>query len=375
MVDQATTEALPKGAVITRIGGQYRIVWNLGDGLGYAWYSISDESLKNIYDTATPDMDDRFVFDNVGQFTRRFGDFYWGNIEEVSLKAETPWQDLTEKIEGQFGHVPGLNTDEIRRLLRQAYFEGWDQNTWTVHYRDTQYYKSRTDDQRAWVGLSESEKQQRVDETARKMADRYRYYWGIDKPWQEFKDAALKVASGEITMDTWESDTERSARGTEGSPAWADFQQRQRAGKEEQNLAENWEAFAEDEWRSWVGPVDMPGDFGARWGAWLASGEKSEADLENYLKSISQGRWSYKPPDLAWKDWAASYKSQIRDELELPSLDDKDPLLNKILNSDLTGQDLTQMIRQDDRFLSTRNMYGQLSSAVADMGRRFGFIT
>ena len=45
-----------------------------------------------------------------------------------------------------------------------------------------------------------------------------------------------------------------------------------------------------------------------------------------------------------------------------------------MLNSDLTGVDLEQMIRQDDRYKSTRGMFGELSSFAQQLGKDFGFI-
>lgn len=375
MVDQVSTEALPKGAVLTRIGNQYRVVWNLGDNLGYAWYSIDKEHLENLYETDKPEVDPRFVFNNVGQFEGRFGDYYWGNVIEVSLKAETPWQDLTERVESQFGHVPGLDKPEVQRLLRQAFFEGWTAEQWNVEYRKTDYYHGLTDVQRQWAGKSNAEKRSAIDKVAADMAEYYEGQYGDIRGPGQFKDIAEQVASGALNYETWQYQTRQEAQSQEGTPAFAREFNRQKDAQEPINNAENMAKYAGDQWRDWVGPVNMPKNFARNWGNKLAAGDASEADLENYLKEISTGRWTYKPPNLTWADWSATYKSEIRDELELASLDDRDPLLKKVLGTDLTGMDLTQMIRQDKRFLSTNKMYGELSSAAADMGRKFGFIT
>lgn len=367
-------EALPRSAKLVKVGNTYRVVWNLGGNLGWAWYNISAEQLENVYDTKTPSP--HFTVANVGQFEAQFGNNYWGNASEINLKAETPWQDLQERIFNQFGYVPGFDKPEIRRLLIQAYFEDWNQNQWLAEYRGTDYYDQTTAQERKWAGLSEAEKQQAIAEQAYGLLASYERAWGtqLDFDNQAIQEAAFKIASGQITLDEWEFETKRAAASEEGTPEWRRIQDELEASREHGNEIENLSSFAEAQWRAWVGPVALPAGFADRWGQQLASGEASEADLQQYLKDIANGRWQFKPENVTWEDWSAPYKQEIRETLELGSLDDADPLLKNILNQDLTGVDLDSVIRQDRRFRSTRRMYGELSNTVEDMGRRFGFI-
>ncbi len=157
-------EAIPKNAKLVKIGITFRVIWDLGGGLGWAWYDISRDQRIELYGGPNPVVD--FTFSNVSQFEGQFGNNYWGNLAEVNLKAETPWQDLKERIFAQFGYVPGFDDPEIKRLLIQGYFEGWSQSQWLVEYRNTGYFQNTTDAQRRWVALSEAEKQQDLDETA-----------------------------------------------------------------------------------------------------------------------------------------------------------------------------------------------------------------
>lgn len=371
----ATTQALPKGAKLVKIGSTYRVIWDLGGGLGWAWYDITGQQLEEIYDTKTPAP--HFTLSNTGQFESQYGNNYWGNVGEINLKADDPWQDLTDRIYNQFGYVPGFDTDEVRKLLTQAFFEDWDQNQWLVEYRNTDYYQSTTDVQRQWVGLSDAEKAQRIEEEAINLQNMYQGIWGYGFDFDDaaIQDMAFKIASGQSTLDQWEWDQRAAAAKVEGTVEWNTRRQQEEDLLAEGNEIENLTLFAEQQWLSWVGPVDVPAGFAEKWGSDLASGKASQADLETYLKDISNGRWSFKPPNLTWTDWASTYKQQIKSTLELGSLDDKDPLLNQILGSDLNGVDLNSMIRQDERFKSTQQMFGELSSMAEDMGRRFGFIT
>jgi len=370
-----STQALPRNAKLVNIGGTYRVVWSLGDNLGWAWYNITGDQLKNVYGTTTPAA--HFNLQNIGQFESQFGNNYWGNAAEISLKAETPWEDLKERIFNQFGFVPGMDQPDVRRLMIQAYFEDWNQNQFLVEYRNTPYFQQTTDTQRKWVGLSEAEKNQTMAEIAIRLSGIYESHWGqpISSGHNDIRDAAFKIASGQMTEAEWEYNTRLNAAAQPESPEARRLREEQEAQRAEGNQIENLTAFAEQQWRSWIGPVAMPAEFATRWGRDLAAATASEADLQNYLKSISNSRWTFKPPDVTWEDWAAPYRQQVKETLELGSLDNSDPLLSKILSQDPSGVDLDVLIRQDQRFLSTRRMFSELANSVEDMGRRFGFIT
>ncbi len=368
-------EAIPRNAQLVRIGNEYRVTWALGDGLGSAWYDINPEQLKNIFGNKTPPVN--ISFSNVNQFENQFGNLYWGNVAEIDIKAEDPWDDLKSRIFNQFGFVPGLDDPEIKRLTLQGYFEGWTVNQWLVEYRRTDYFQNTADSQRAWVGLSDTEKNQRIAEKAIQLSNRYRDFYGtgIDHTSSEIRDAALRIVSGVITQDEWEFNTREEASQIEESPEFRRRREEDEAQLAEGNQVENFTAFSESQWRAWVGGgVPMPSGFAADWGGRLASGQSSEADLESYLKSVSSSRWSNKPADVTWVDWASTFKSQIRNTLELGTLDDNDSLLTQVLNSDLDGIDLEKMIRADSRYLGTRAFGGTLSNYAEQLGRDFGYI-
>ncbi len=371
----ATTPALPRNSKLVRIGSKYRVVWDLGDNLGWAWYDITTEQLQNIYDTKTPVA--HFTLSNMGQFESRFGNNYWGNVAEVDLKAEDPWEDLKSRIFSNFGFVPGFDDPEIRRLLIQGHFEGWNQNEFTVAYSNTEYFNTLSNQQRAWFGLSEAEKSQRVRNQAAELTRDYFNLYGqsisADDP--SILDAASKIQSGEMTIDEWRYNARLEAEGIDESPAARQIREEDEAQLAEGNQVEDLTDFAEDQWRAWVGGgITMPSGFATDWGSRLASGKSSEADLETYLKSVSSSRWSNKPADVTWIDWASTYKSQIRNTLELGTLNDNDSLLTQILNSDLDGVDLERLIRSDSRYLGTRAFGGTLSSYAEQLGRDFGYI-
>lgn len=367
--------ALPRGMKLVRIFGQWRAVWDLGDGMGWAWYRVDRDDLKRLFEDGQPKPDE--TFNNVQQFNQKYGNNYWGNVSEVNLNADTPWQDLKEKVYNTFGFVPGLDDPEVRRLILQGYFETWNETQFQVEYRKTDYYQNTTAQQRQWINLSEAEKQARIREEAVALASTYEDIWGqsVGLNSEEIVNAATKIASGQMLFDEWNFKQRRQARQQEGTPAYIDRQKELIEEREFGNRPENLALFAEQEWRNWVGPIEAPTGWADRWGKWLAEEKRSEADLENYLKSVAGSRWKAKPPDVTWQDWAAPYKSEIRQTLELPTLEDNDRLLRRILNQEIEGRDLNVMIREDPRFRKTQGFYEELSRAASDLGRQFGFIS
>lgn len=368
-----TTQALPKNAKLVKVGNTYRVIWDLGDGMGWAWYSADKEDLKKIYGENEPQA--HLELANASVFERRFGKNYWGDLSEINLRADTPWDDLKEKIFSSFGWVPGLDDPEVRRTILQGFFEGWNETQFTVEYRKTNYFNTLTDTQRKWVGLSEAERAQRTQSIAVELAESYKDIWGEVVPLDDddIQAAAMKIASGQDLLEKWKFDQRKLAGEVEGTPESVKRDREQRDLLAEGNKAENLALYAENQWREWVGPGGIPKGFGKKWGDQINAGTKSEADLENYLKSLSSSRWAQKPPDLTWQDWATPYKSQIQNTLELSTLDDEDRLLNRILNQDISGQDLNVMIRQDERFRKTQGLYNELSGAASNLSRQFGF--
>ena len=370
--------ALPPGVRLIRIeGGIYRLIWDLGDGLGAAWYSISRTQLQQIYGNNYWD----YITDelpSVDSFRARYGNYYWGSVAEIDKTADDPWQDMRSRIFAQFGHVPGFDDSEIRRLILQGWFEGWSGDEFVANYQGTQYYQSLTENQRSWAVLSKAEQNEQVRVTATRLVDSYRSWWGIDPPGgisnSSILSSAQAITSGAATFEEWEYNTKRGAERIADTPAARAVIEEKRAAGSREVTIENLTKFVQDQWRSWVGPAPMPNGFSEEWGNRIFMKEQSEADLETRLKAIAQGRWTVKPIDVPWQDWAAPTKGLMQSLLELSSLDDGDSLLNTLLTQGYQGQDAVTTIRKDPRFLRTSTLRNELNNAVVSLGRQFGYI-
>lgn len=369
---------LPTGAFLVRVGNEYRVQWDLGDGLGYAWYDTDEAQLKKALGP-TWSSQVAATYGSEAAFEGGQKKYFWGNLAEVDITSETPWQDLKDRVFATFGPVSGLDEVEIKRLALQGFFESWSTQEFLTFYKATEYYNTLNDKQREWSSLSEAERTTRSRATAVELLDYYRQQWGYDPPGglnnQNLLIEAEKVAGGLLTMEEFQYNTRTAAEDQEGTPAQIKEQTNEQNVGAAEVSKEDLAAAAADAWRKWVGPTDPPAGWTEQWANDLFMNTKSEADLETYLKSVSLGRWGMKDPNVSWEAWAAPWKSEIARTLELGQTDDADPLLNQVLSTGLTGQEAINAIRGDARFKETNTMRRELQDSVTDLGRRFGFIT
>ncbi len=373
-----STRAIPRDARLVAVtGAGYRVVWDLGDGLGSAWYSISFDQIKQLWGQDWEQyVSQRYA--NEGTFEAQHGNYFWGNIAEVSRTADTPWQDLKDRIFSTFGYVSGLDTPEIRRLVLQGYFEDWTTNEFIGQYQQTDYFNSLSDTARAWSTKSEAEKAAAIRAKAGELVNLYRSQWGNDPEGglenTDIIDSATAILTGTLTQEEWDYNTRTSAETSGDTPASQAASDLEREKGEESVTISNLTGLARDMWRRWMGPTEMPSDFADRWGHDLYWNRKSEADLELALMNLSQGTWEDKPENVTWEEWSSPVKSKMRNLLELPSVGDEDPLLADLMARGLTGQEAAIEIRKDPRFRGTQRLFNEMSSAAENLGRTFGYI-
>ncbi len=370
---------LPTGSRLITVGGEYRVLWDLLDGLGVAWYDTDAEQLEKVMGAGFAGKVEQNYPTEEAFLASDSTLIFWGNLAEIDITSEDPWDDLKGKIMDSFGPVAGLDTPEIKQLVMQGYFESWGTNEFLAHYKQTTYYQTTTDAQREWITLSEEEQNQRVVNQADELLGLYRNHWGTDPASgienENLLAEAQKIQSGTYTIGEWEFATRKQAETVLGTPAQISFRAQIQSSGQETTDRENLAANVEEAWRDWVGPTDVPVGMAEQWSNDLFLNLASAADFEGYLKGVSAGRWANKDPDVSWRDWAAPWVAEIGATLELGTVEDGDPLLRNILDNGLVGQEAVAAIRGDARFKQTIRMRDELQGAVSDVGRKFGFIT
>jgi len=370
-------KALPKNSRLVNVNGEWRVIWDLEDGLGYAWYSIDEPQLINLYGDDWQSYNSE-TFGTVDAYNAKYGDFYWGNVAEIDIASDNPWDDLKNRTFAAFGYVAGFDDPEVKRLILQGFFESWTPNEFLANYQNTEFYKSTTQVQRAWSQFGPEEQAQKIQAQAALLVEEYRSQYGIDPIGgisnEQILVDAEAIASGQISQSEWSYNTKRAAEAITDSPAARSVENEIIAQGASEVTIENRGGYAQERWEYWMGSTPLPPNFVNEWGTGLYMNQKSEADLETALRELSGGTWENKPENLGWSEWASPAKANIRNLLELTSVDDTDALLNNILDNGLSGQEAVLAIRQDSRFRGTNRMFDELSQAANSIGKSFGFV-
>ena len=370
-------KALPRNSRLVNVNGENRVIWDLGDGLGHAWYTINDTQLQNLYGENWQAYVTE-TFGTEGAYNAKYGDYYWGNVAEIDLTSDNPWEDLKARTFAAFGYVAGFDDPDVRRLILQGHFENWSSNEFFANYQQTDFYRNTTETQRQWGRYGPEERSRRINTRAASLVEEYRRQWGVDPIGginnEEILAAAEQIESGQISSGEWSHNNRQAAENAGNTPAARAVTDRQREQGKAGVTIENRGGYARERWEYWMGSTPLPSGFANEWGRNLYMNINSEDDLETSLRELSAGTWANKPENLGWSEWAAPVKSNIRNILEMSTVDDSDPLLSMIMDRGLSGYDATLAIRQDQRFRSTNRMFDELSRAASSLGRTFGFI-
>ena len=80
-----------------------------------------------------------------------------------------------------------------------------------------------------------------------------------------------------------------------------------------------------------------------------------------------------KPKGMTTRSWAQPYTQTMMSVLELADNDLQDPLLQKALSSGMTLGDFRKELRNDDRWLQTKNARDEFNSVFSGLGNQMGF--
>jgi len=362
---------LPQSAIITKIGDEWRIVLPFSDGLGAAWYDITSTQYANL---GNPKADETFA--DVEDFTNKYGDFYFGNLNEIEINGDVAWQEMTKSIFAEFGQYIPLDSPELKRLVLQAYFEQWEPQQVEAAYKNTSYYNAMSDQARAYEGMSDAEKLMEIERQQYKLNAHYIYEYG-DNPTEgldSFKEMATKIAKGEISIEGAFYTITSEAQNVQGSSA------NRRLTDE---LAQKNEALGADEanysrilnsHNVYYGnhvPVDE--GYYRELAKELTLNQTDWNSVLNQLQTGSAATHKGKDPTLTWNQYSSGAKSVLKAGLELNDVDNNDPLLVKILSGELQGKDVDTAIRADNRFLNTKRAEDEFTSSVNSIGSMLGF--
>jgi len=370
--DDSGLRQLPSGAMIVKVGNEFRAVLELSDGLGAIWYDITDTQYTNL---ESPTPSETY---NEESFEDKYGNFYFGNINEIEVNGDTAWSQMTKSIFAEFGKYIPLETPELKRLVMQAYLEGWDQDQVTAEYKTTPYYQNMTNQARAWLDMSGAEQAAEVERTQYKLLAHHIYEYG-EAPKEGigvFKDKATQVAKGDIGLEGSYYSITTEAEALEGSSANRRLNDLTKAKNAEVGAKDGWYSRILNAHNTYSGnhmSIDE-----AHYTELAKQLSSEETDWNTVLNGIQMGSAAThtgKDPILTWNQYSSGAKSSIKSGLELANINNDDSLLTNVLSNGLTGKDLDLAIRNDERYLNTKKAEGELSGNLTQLGKSLGFTT
>jgi len=361
---------LPVGAKIVKVDNQYRAILELSDGLGAIWYDITDTQYINL---GNPEPDETH---NEQDFEHKYGSFYFGNINEIEVNGDIAWSQMTKSIFAEFGKYIPLDSPELKRLVMQAYLEGWDSDQVTAEYKTTSYYQNMTSQALGWLDMSTSEQAAEVERTQYKLLAHHIYEFG-EAPTEgigKFKNIATQVSKGEIGLEGSYYSITVESEALEGSSA----NRRLNDLKSEKNAqlgeADGWYSRILNAHNTYEGNHQgIDESHYKELAQQLATEEKDWNTILNEIQMGSAATHTGKDPILTWNQYSSGAKGSIKDGLELASISNDDPLLTNVLTNELSGKDLDLAIRNDGRYLNTKRAEGELSGNLSQLGKSLGF--
>lgn len=363
---------LPQGSKIIKVGDEYRIVLEFSDGLGAAWYDMTSVQWANL---GSPNADEVL---NLDSFIGKYGDFYFGNLNEIEVNGDVAWKEMTKSIFAEYGQYVPLDNLELKRMVMQAYLEGWDGEQTKQAYKNTNYYNAMTEQARAFKNMSTAEQAAEIERTQYKMLAHHIYEYG-ENPSDgitSFLADATKVAKGEIGLDGAYFNITSNAEAVEGSSAHRRLSDQAEAKNKALGEAQGWLARVLDAHNTYLGnhiAVDNShyDSIAQNLTTGVTDWNTELAAIQNASASIHKN----KDPLLTWNQYSSGAKGVVKGALEIENIASDDSLLNKILSEELSGKDLDKAIRADSRFLNTVRAKDELTSSINSLGKSMGFET
>lgn len=250
--------------------------------------------------------------------------------------------------------------------------------------RRTEWFSAHTEKQRAWNDKSEAQQELEILETAGTLAGLYFTYLGVDmdaafgsvtqlqRGNSKLYEWAFNVASGAATqsqaVNSW---LKPEARKNPESP-WS------RTVRKEVQEQGQYEVDIES---SAAEVMNMYFQYGLPMtytdakaiGEQLVMNQISMADVQEQVKDQAVALYPTKPRDVATRTWAQPYMQTMQTLWEIPEPDLQDSTLQSALSQGATLGDFRKTLKQDDRWLSTKNASDEMHATVSRLGQMMGF--
>lgn len=237
----------------------------------------------------------------------------------------------------------------------------------------TSWFQQHTQAQLEWNDLSDAEKLRRTEAVRAQMTQTVWQYAGVqvspDDP--RIANWVDRIASGEKGIGAWTEEVVKTQAATDAGSPWA----RQVADESKARLQpgvdiENTAARIRDLAARWG--VQWSDSTYQDWGRRVTSNDASEADVLQALKDQAQVLYPWKHPDIetqtAASPWVETFKRVMEKDVNM-----FDPKVQQALSAGTPVWDFEQSLKKSSDWLQTKNAKEELTSVMAEAGRRMGF--
>ncbi len=368
--DPSALRQLPNASKIVKVGDEYRAVLEFSDGLGAAWYDVTSTQYLNL---GSPTPKEEYTLSG---FSNKYGDFYFGNLNEIEVNGDVAWQEMTKSIFAEYGQYIPLDSPELKRLVMQAYLESWDGEQTKAAYKNTSYYNNMTNQARTFSGLSSSEQAAEIERNQYKLLAHHIYENGEEPTGgiEDLLEQATAVSKGLIGLEGAYYSITNNAEGVEGSSAHRRLNDQKAEKNEALGESDGWYSRILNAHNTYQGShVSVDEGQYRELAKQLTTKEKDWNTILGEIQEASGITYVNKDPLLTYNQYSSGAKGIVKGALEIENVSNEDSLVTRILSEELQGKDLDKAIREDSRFLNTTRAKDELTSSVNSLGKALGF--
>jgi hypothetical protein len=285
---------------------------------------------------------------------RAFWDSILGQVMGYNNPARTDPE--VQKVIAEFAARPDMSMTELQNKLQA-----------------TSWFQTHTSSQLEWNGLSEAEKRKRLDDTASRMIATWQQYGGvfIDSSDPRIANYVERVASGELGFGAWTETVKQAAASMPESP-WAREQRAEGEAQRQRPIdIENTAQRIRSQLNRWG--LQWREDEVQRWAREIVEKRSSDDDLIEAMKTQAQVLYPWKDREMetvtAAEPWLAVHERVLESPASLQS-----PEIQAALTGGTPAWEFEQQLKKSSKWLGTKNGQASITDAIAEAGRRMGFV-
>lgn len=286
-----------------------------------------------------------------------FGAFFQSIMDQLLGPYNPAAQDPeVMAVIAEFAARPDMSEAEL-----QAKLEG------------TNWWRTHTQQQLEWNGLSEAEKQLRVGETAAQAADVWFRLTGqrIDPNEGFIQHYATQIASGQIGWGQFNNIVQGYAADIPESPYNRETRAEEEAQRQRPIDIENTAANIRQLLQRWG--VSWTEDYILQYARDIVEKRKSDDDVLQAIKQHAATLYPTKDPELETMQWAQPWLQTYQRVMERTgSLSVAE--IQQALTSGVAPWEFERELKRNPAWVGTRNGQNEIHSLVGEIGRKFGYV-